>query len=58
MIELDIDDLPVKLDIAPGGQALHDAVPDNVAYEWAKGDEAATEAALAGLGPCRDADDP
>jgi carbon-monoxide dehydrogenase large subunit len=46
LIELDIDDLPVKLDIAPGGQALHAAVPDNVAYEWAKGDEAATEAAL------------
>jgi carbon-monoxide dehydrogenase large subunit len=48
MIELDIDEAPVKLDITPGGEPLHDAVPDNVAYEWALGDEAATDEALAG----------
>jgi len=47
LIEFDVDDMPVKLDIAPGGQTLHDAAPDNVAYDWALGDEAATEAALA-----------
>ena len=49
---------PVKLDIAPGGQTLHDAAPDNVAYDWALGDEAATEAALARAAHVVDADDP
>jgi carbon-monoxide dehydrogenase large subunit len=48
LIELDIDELPVKLDIAPGGEPLHDEVPDNVPYSWELGDEAATDAALAG----------
>lgn len=48
LIELDIDDAPVKLDIAPGGATVHQAAPDNVAYDWAIGDEDATEAALAG----------
>jgi aerobic carbon-monoxide dehydrogenase large subunit len=46
LIVFDIDDLPVKLDIAPGGETLHDAAPGNVAYDWAHGDEEATEAAL------------
>ena len=50
--------MPVKLDIAPGGQTLHDAAADNVAYDWALGDEAATEAAPGPGRPCRDADDP
>ncbi len=47
MIELDIDDLPVKLDIAPGGEPLHPDVPDNRAFDWGIGDEAATEEAFA-----------
>jgi carbon-monoxide dehydrogenase large subunit len=47
LIELDIEDMAVKLDIAPGGATLHEAAPDNVAYDWALGDEAATDAALA-----------
>ncbi|MFY0309445.1 xanthine dehydrogenase family protein molybdopterin-binding subunit [Leisingera sp. D0M16] len=46
LIELDIDDLPVKLDVLPGGEPLHDGVPDNKAFDWGMGDEAATEAAF------------
>ncbi len=46
LVEFDIDDLPVKLDIAPGGPAVHEEAPDNVAYEWSIGDAQATEAAL------------
>ncbi len=48
MIELDLSDLPTKMDIAPGGAVLHPEAPENVAYDWATGDEAATETALAG----------
>ena len=47
MIELEVDDLPVKLDIAPGGEPLHPDVPDNRAFDWGIGDEAATEEAFA-----------
>ncbi|MBF9058962.1 molybdopterin-dependent oxidoreductase [Rhodobacterales bacterium HKCCSP123] len=47
MIVFDLDDRPAKLDIAPGGETLHDAAPDNVAYDFAMGDEAATAAAMA-----------
>ena len=47
LIELDIDDLPVKLDLQPGGPTIHDSAPDNVAYSFDLGDEAATDAALA-----------
>ncbi|MDG4647403.1 xanthine dehydrogenase family protein molybdopterin-binding subunit [Roseibacterium sp. SDUM158017] len=48
LIEVEIDDLAVKLDIAPGGATVHAEAPDNVAYEWAHGDEEATDAALKG----------
>lgn len=48
LIEFDVSDLPVKLDIAPGGETLHDEAPGNVAYDFAMGDAAATEAAMAG----------
>lgn len=44
LIMLDYDDLPAKMDMAPGGQALHSEAPDNIAYDWHMGDEAATEA--------------
>lgn len=47
MIVLDVDDLPVKLDIAPGGPTIHDSAPDNVVYDFAMGDEDATQKALA-----------
>ncbi|QFS81821.1 Carbon monoxide dehydrogenase large chain [Roseivivax sp. THAF40] len=46
LIMPDIEDLPVHLDLAPGGEALHDAAPDNQSFDFALGDEAATEAAF------------
>jgi carbon-monoxide dehydrogenase large subunit len=46
LIELDFDELPAKMDMAPGGEALHDDVPDNRAFDWSMGDEAATQAAF------------
>lgn len=42
LIELDIDDLPAKMDLFPGGEPLHEEVPDNRAFDWGMGDEAAT----------------
>ena len=47
-IEVDYADLDLHLEVAPGGPAIHEEAPDNVAYDYAKGDEAACEAALAG----------
>ena len=47
LIEFDYDDLPVHLAIAPGGEALHDEAPENRAFDWDMGDEAATDAAIA-----------
>ncbi|MFK7752767.1 MAG: xanthine dehydrogenase family protein molybdopterin-binding subunit [Sedimentitalea sp.] len=46
LIELDIDELPVKMDLAPGGQTIHPTATDNKAFDWGMGDEAATEAAF------------
>ncbi|WP_341864040.1 xanthine dehydrogenase family protein molybdopterin-binding subunit [Gymnodinialimonas sp. 57CJ19] len=46
LIVFDVDDLPVKLDIAPGGPVLHESAPDNVVYDFGVGDEDATQAAL------------
>ncbi|GIX12709.1 MAG: carbon monoxide dehydrogenase [Paracoccaceae bacterium] len=47
LVELEIDELPVHMELAPGGPALHEEAPDNVCFDWAIGDEAATEAAFA-----------
>ena len=47
LIVLDYDDLPAKMDVAKGGPAVHDEVPDNRGFDWGIGDEAATEAAFA-----------
>ncbi|CUH63837.1 Carbon monoxide dehydrogenase large chain [Thalassovita gelatinovora] len=46
LIELDYDDLPAKLDMYPGGEALHEEAPDNRAFDWGLGDEAACSAAF------------
>mgnify|MGYP001796521651 CR=1 FL=1 len=46
LIAFDYDELPAKLDLAAGGETLHDTAPNNVAYDWALGDEAATNAAF------------
>ncbi|MCB1365243.1 MAG: xanthine dehydrogenase family protein molybdopterin-binding subunit [Rhodobacteraceae bacterium] len=46
LIEFETDDLPVKTDLFPGGTAIHAEAPDNRAFDWALGDEAATGAAF------------
>ncbi|MFY9212650.1 MAG: xanthine dehydrogenase family protein molybdopterin-binding subunit [Aestuariivita sp.] len=47
MIVFDTNDLPVKMDVAPGGEEIHPEAPGNLALDWGMGDEAATEAAFA-----------
>ena len=47
LIELDYDELPAKMDVAPGGETIHEEAADNRAFDWGMGDEAATEAAFA-----------
>jgi carbon-monoxide dehydrogenase large subunit len=48
LIELEYEDLPVQLALAAGNEALHpDEAPDNRAFDWGIGDEAATDAAIA-----------
>lgn len=47
-IVLEYDDAPVKLGLALGGAVVHPQAPENRAYDWAMGDAAAVEAALAG----------
>ncbi|KKL62499.1 hypothetical protein LCGC14_2184610, partial [marine sediment metagenome] len=47
LIELDYDELPAHLGLAPGGTALHDEAPDNLAFDYGKGDREGTEAAFA-----------
>ncbi|MDJ1007904.1 MAG: xanthine dehydrogenase family protein molybdopterin-binding subunit [Paracoccaceae bacterium] len=47
LVEIDYEDLPPHLALEPGGEAIHDAAPDNVALRWHKGDKAAVEAAMA-----------
>jgi carbon-monoxide dehydrogenase large subunit len=47
LIEVDIDDLPVHMALAEGGVAIHPEAPGNLAFEYGKGDRAATEAAIA-----------
>lgn len=34
----DTDDLPAKVDIAPGGETIHEEAPDNMAFDWGVGD--------------------
>jgi len=46
LIEVDYDDRSAHMDLAPGGAPLHDEAPLNRAFDWALGDEAATEAAI------------
>ncbi|MEM9969039.1 MAG: xanthine dehydrogenase family protein molybdopterin-binding subunit [Pseudomonadota bacterium] len=47
LILFDLDELPAKLDLAEGGEMLHAEAQDNKAFDWAMGDEAATQAAFA-----------
>ncbi len=46
LILFDVEELPAKIDMAPGGETLHSEAPDNKAFDWGMGDEAATEAAF------------
>ena len=46
LVMVDLDDLEAKVDFRPGGPAVHDEVPDNVAYDWGLGNEAATAEAF------------
>ena len=43
---VEVDHLPAKVDIAPGGETLHDTAPDNVAFDWGMGDEEGARAAF------------
>ena len=46
LIWMEAEDLPAKLDVEVGGETLHPEAPDNRAFDWGMGDEAATEAAF------------
>ncbi|MGC1496573.1 MAG: xanthine dehydrogenase family protein molybdopterin-binding subunit [Sulfitobacter sp.] len=46
LILFDVDDLPAKMDICKGGEALHAEAPNNCAFDWGLGDEGATQAAF------------
>ena len=48
LIELDLSDRPTHMEPVPGGEALHAEAPDNVAFDWAAGDEAAAAKAFEG----------
>ncbi len=44
----DIEALPAKIDVAPGGEPLHDSAPDNVAFDWGMGEVDSTAKAIEG----------
>ncbi len=46
MIWAEIDELPAKLDVDAGGEVVHQEAPDNRAFDWGLGDEAATKVAF------------
>ena len=46
LAEIDYDELPAHMEIGAGGEALHPEGPDNRAYDYGLGDEAATNAAF------------
>ena len=47
LIVFDVESLPVKLDVAPGGGVdLHAEAPGNVAYTWETGDADAVDRAF------------
>ena len=46
LIIFDVEDLPAKVDMVPGGETLHTEAPDNRAFDWGLGDQAATQAAF------------
>ncbi len=47
LIVLDLAERAPHIAVEPGGEAVHDEAPDNIAFEFGKGDEAAVERAFA-----------
>ena len=43
LIEFDFEELDAHLALAPGGEDLHDEAPDNISFQWAKGDKEAVD---------------
>jgi carbon-monoxide dehydrogenase large subunit len=48
VIGVEIDDLPVHVDLGVGGDAIHPEAPENLAFDWGMGDQNAAQAAIAG----------
>ncbi len=48
LVALEIEELPVSVGIEPGGPTIHPEAPGNLAFDWATGDRAGVEAAMAG----------
>ena len=46
MVMAEIEELPAHVGLVTGGEALHDAAPQNLAFDWAMGDEDAARAAI------------
>ena len=46
LVEIDYDELSTHMEIGAGGEAIHSEAPDNRAYDYGLGDEAATNAAF------------
>ena len=44
----EIDELGAKIDLAPGGDTIHDEAPDNMAFDWTMGDAEGVAGAIAG----------
>ncbi len=47
VVELEIDDLPVHVDLVVGGDVIHPEAPENLAFDWEMGDEPGATAAIA-----------
>lgn len=43
LIELDIEEIDPHMDVSPGGTDIHGEAPDNLAFDWFRGDEAEVE---------------
>ena len=48
LIGFDYEDMPVSVALEPGGPTIHEEAPGNLAFDYALGDAAAVEAAMAG----------
>jgi carbon-monoxide dehydrogenase large subunit len=46
LIMFDVDELPAKIALGRGGEAVHTEAADNCAFDWGMGDEEATETAF------------